>query len=222
MMFDRGIEAAAAHARLQHVPQPQTLLEQGLKLALNVYRGWVSEDAVRTLRKTLLGAGHGDSGETGTHTAMVRGPSGEEIHTDAAGRFRAQFHWDREATGTDADSRWIRYLQETATSQTLARTGWEVFVGYVDGDPDRPVGLGRAINGAMPPTYAQPASKNVMSLKTPSSPSTGGFNELKLDDSAGAQLMSLRAEKDLEKTTHTYTTQIDDLVKHKEGELLEV
>jgi ABC-type multidrug transport system fused ATPase/permease subunit len=47
------------------------LLEQGLKLALNVYRGWVSEDAVRTLRKTLLGAGHGDSSETGTHTAMV-------------------------------------------------------------------------------------------------------------------------------------------------------
>ena len=29
------------------------LLEQALKLALNVYRSWVSEDAVRTLRKTL-------------------------------------------------------------------------------------------------------------------------------------------------------------------------
>ncbi|MDT7794623.1 MAG: hypothetical protein QOD59_4064, partial [Mycobacterium sp.] len=26
----------------------------------------------------------------------------------------------------------------------------------------------------------------------------------------------------LDKTTHTYTTQVDDLVKHKEGELLEV
>jgi ribosome recycling factor len=31
-----------------------------------------------------------------------------------------------------------------------------------------------------------------------------------------------RAEKDLEKSTHTYTSQIDELVKHKEGELLEV
>src|SRR5215468_4730755 len=29
------------------------LLEQILKMALNVYRGWVSEDAVRTLRRTL-------------------------------------------------------------------------------------------------------------------------------------------------------------------------
>jgi ribosome recycling factor len=31
-----------------------------------------------------------------------------------------------------------------------------------------------------------------------------------------------RAEKDLEKTTHQYVRQIDELVKHKEGELLEV
>src|SRR5215813_3152298 len=51
------------------------LLEQSLKLALNVYRGWVSEDAVRTLRRTI----HADSGslgahepqEVGTHAAMV-------------------------------------------------------------------------------------------------------------------------------------------------------
>ena len=65
------------------------LLEQALKLALNVYRGWVSEDAVRTLRRTLREAGlhepaHRDVGreakseanqdddsETGTHAAMV-------------------------------------------------------------------------------------------------------------------------------------------------------
>jgi ribosome recycling factor len=31
-----------------------------------------------------------------------------------------------------------------------------------------------------------------------------------------------RAEKDLDKATHQYVTQIDELVKHKEGELLEV
>ncbi len=55
------------------------LLEQSLKLALNIYRGWVSEDAVRTLRRTLHDAGFqagpdagpGDAEEAGTHTAMV-------------------------------------------------------------------------------------------------------------------------------------------------------
>jgi type VI secretion system secreted protein VgrG len=132
----------------------------------------------------------------GTHTAMVRGPAGEEIHTDRYGRFRAQLHWDREAKGNDEDSRWMRLTQETASSMVLARTGWEMMVGYVHGDPDRPFGLGRAINGQMTPTYGQPANKNVTSIKTPSSPATGGFNEVKLDDSSGSQLMHWRAEKD--------------------------
>ncbi|CAN5901803.1 hypothetical protein BH11PSE3_BH11PSE3_25880 [soil metagenome] len=53
------------------------ILEQGLKLALNIYRGWVSEDAVRTLRLTIEEAGNDAAAdgtpdaEAGTHTAMV-------------------------------------------------------------------------------------------------------------------------------------------------------
>jgi type VI secretion system secreted protein VgrG len=132
----------------------------------------------------------------GSHTARVRGPAGSEIHTDAHGRFKAQFHWDREATGTDADSRWLRMTQETATSMTLARVGWEVAVGYIDGDPDRPIGLSRQMNGVMRPAYALPANKNMMSIKTPSSPASGGYNELKLDDSLGSMGFHLRAERD--------------------------
>jgi hypothetical protein len=45
------------------------LLEQALKLALNVYRAWVSEDAVRGLRKTLEDVEAEDT--AGTHTAMA-------------------------------------------------------------------------------------------------------------------------------------------------------
>jgi ABC-type multidrug transport system fused ATPase/permease subunit len=50
------------------------LLEQGLKLVLNVYRSWVSEDAVRRLRQTLQGvegSNGTDGGAAGTHTAMA-------------------------------------------------------------------------------------------------------------------------------------------------------
>ncbi len=90
----------------------------------------------------------------------------------------------------------IRVLQESATSMGLARTGWELSVAYLDGDPDRPVGVARNINGAMIPTYSQPKNKNMMAINTPSSPATGGYNELKLDDSAGSMGFSLRAEKD--------------------------
>ena len=44
---------------------------------------------------------------------------------------------------------------------------------------------------------------------------------IKKDGDAGEDDVA-RAEKDLDKSTHTYTAQVDELVKHKEGELLEV
>ena len=47
------------------------------------------------------------------------------------------------------------------------------------------------------------------------------LHRIKKDGEAGEDEVS-RAEKDLDKATHTYTNQIDELVKHKEGELLEV
>jgi ABC-type multidrug transport system fused ATPase/permease subunit len=51
------------------------VLEQSLKLALNVYRGWVSEDAVRSLRRAIHAGtrdpGADEAAEVGTHTAMV-------------------------------------------------------------------------------------------------------------------------------------------------------
>jgi type VI secretion system secreted protein VgrG len=171
---------------------------------------------VKTPRPTIGGA----------HTAMVRGPAGEEIHTDRFGRMKAQFHWDREAKSNDEDSRWIRVLQETATSMNLARVGWEMSVAYIDGDPDRPVGYARNINGVMPPAYGQPSNKNLMTVKTPSSPATGGFNEIKLDDSAGSQLFYWRAEKDYqaevkndkrETVGNDETREIDNDLSHTVG-----
>ncbi len=47
------------------------------------------------------------------------------------------------------------------------------------------------------------------------------LSRIKKDGEAGEDEVS-RAEKDLDKSTHQYTNQIDELVKHKEGELLEV
>ena len=47
------------------------------------------------------------------------------------------------------------------------------------------------------------------------------LSRIKKDGEAGEDDVT-RAEKDLDKSTHQYVSQIDDLVKHKEGELLEV
>lgn len=133
----------------------------------------------------------------GTHTAMVRGPEGEEIHTDSWGRAKVQFHWDREATGTDLDSRWMRVLQETSSSMQVARVGWEVSVGYIAGDPDRPLVLSRNINGQMIPSYTQPKHQNRMTIKTETYPGKVGYNEFRLDDSAASQQIYLQAERNL-------------------------
>ena len=47
------------------------------------------------------------------------------------------------------------------------------------------------------------------------------LHRIRKDGEAGEDEVS-RAEKDLDKATQQYVNQIDDLVKHKEGELLEV
>jgi ribosome recycling factor len=47
------------------------------------------------------------------------------------------------------------------------------------------------------------------------------LHRIRKDGEAGEDEVS-RAEKDLDKSTHQYVTQIEELVKNKEGELLEV
>jgi ribosome recycling factor len=47
------------------------------------------------------------------------------------------------------------------------------------------------------------------------------LHRIRKDGEAGEDEV-VRAEKELDKTTHQYVEQIDELVKHKEGELLEV
>jgi len=47
------------------------------------------------------------------------------------------------------------------------------------------------------------------------------LHRIRKDGEAGEDEVG-RAEKDLDKATHNYVTQIEELVKHKEGELLEV
>jgi type VI secretion system secreted protein VgrG len=155
----------------------------------------------------------------GNHTVIVRGPPGEEIHTDPHGRLKAQFHWDREGTETDADSRWMRMAQEVSTSIQLSRVGWEASIAYIDGDPDRPMGLARFINGEMRPSYSQPATKNAMTIKTETYPGKAGFNELRMDDSAGTMRFDVRAERDLSNIVNNDKTETIAVDHHREIKL---
>lgn len=138
-------------------------------------------------------------------TATVTGPLGSEIHTDEHGRVRVQFHWDRGETRTvnapAHSSCWIRVAQTWSGAawgfQFVPRVGMEVLVAFLDGDVDRPVIIGCLPNAANPPPYPLPAGAAKSGIRTRSTPGGGGYNEIAFDDTAGAEALTLRGEKDL-------------------------
>ena len=137
----------------------------------------------------------------GSQTAMVTGPSGEEIYTDEHGRVKVQFHWDRQGKNNEATSCWVRVNQGWAGpgwgAFFVPRIGHEVIVEFEHGDPDRPMVTGRVYNGASPPPVDLPGLKTKSTVRTSSSPGGGGFNELSFEDAAGAEMVHLHAQKDL-------------------------
>jgi type VI secretion system secreted protein VgrG len=145
----------------------------------------------------------------GVESATVVGPPGEEIHTDEFGRVRVQFRWDRETEREQGGSCWLRVSQGWAGGaygmMALPRVGHEVLVGFIEGDPDQPLVVGRVFNGAAPVPYKLPEHKTRSTWKSDSSPGSEGFNELMFEDAKGRELVYVQAERDLEK-----------LVKHDE------
>jgi type VI secretion system secreted protein VgrG len=138
----------------------------------------------------------------GPQTAIVVGPSGEEIHTDEHGRVKVKFHWDREAPGDDKSSCWIRVSQAWAGpgwgALYLPRIGQEVVVDFLEGDPDRPLITGRVYNGHNPPPAELPGARTQSTLRSESSPGGGGFNELRFEDASGQEQIYLHAQKDMD------------------------
>ncbi len=139
----------------------------------------------------------------GIESATVVGPPGEEIHVDEFGRVRIHFHWDRRTTMDDSSSCWIPVSQGWAGtgfgSIALPRVGQEVLVDFLGGDPDRPVITGRVFTNVEKVPYTLPGHKTITVVtKTSSTGGTGGYNEIKAEDKAGRELLSVRAERDME------------------------
>ncbi len=93
---------------------------------------------------------------SGPTTAIVTGPAGQQIHVDQFGRIKVKFHWDRLGQSDATSSAWIRVSIPAGklddTSLYLPEVGTEVIVGFLEGDPNRPVVLGSLYNAAdMPP-----------------------------------------------------------------------
>lgn len=110
----------------------------------------------------------------GLESATVVGPADDEIHTDEYGRVRVHFHWDRESSRDENSSCWLPVSQAWAGAGfggvTVPRIGQEVLVAFLDGDPDRPVVVGRVFTEQQPPPYPMPAGMRLTGLVGKSSP----------------------------------------------------
>ncbi len=138
----------------------------------------------------------------GSQTAVVVGPSGEEIYTDEHGRVKVLFHWDRIGAPDQNASCWIRVAQGWAGGNYgmffLPRIGHEVIVDFLEGDPDKPIVTGCVYNGQHPPPYPLPAEKTKSVIRTNSSTGGGGNNEIRFEDNAGSEQLFIQAQKDFD------------------------
>ena len=137
-----------------------------------------------------------------SQTAIVTGPTAEEIHTDKHGRVKVKFFWDRR-TDDKKDgnmSCWIRVSQNWAGGKWgamhIPRVGQEVIVNFLDGDPDRPIITGRVYHGLNQPPYDLPAEKTKSTVMSSSSKGGDNYNEIRFEDLKGREEIFTHAARD--------------------------
>jgi len=143
----------------------------------------------------------------GTQTALVVSDFRNDGDADKGGnlgRVKVRFFWDRYGS----DSCWARVSTPWAGKgygfQNMPRVGEEVLVQFIEGDPDRPVVVGRVHNAENMPPFKLPASAPFTGLKTLSIDSSGKsvagkWNELRFDDSDGKEQIYFQAQKDFDR-----------------------
>ncbi|RAU40443.1 type VI secretion system tip protein TssI/VgrG [Pseudomonas sp. RIT411] len=136
----------------------------------------------------------------GQQSAVVTGPAGEEIHCDALGRVKVQFHWDREGQADERTSCWLRVASNWAGNRqgalAIPRVGMEVLVGFLEGDPDQPLILGCLYHAEHQPPVQLPRDKTRSTFKSLSSPGGQGYNELRIEDRQGQEEIHVHAQRD--------------------------
>ena len=137
----------------------------------------------------------------GTQTAVVVGPAGEDIYVDKYGRVKVQFFWDQAGKKDEMSSCWVRvsslWAGKTWGAIHTPRIGQEVVVDFLEGDPDRPIIVGRVYNAEQMPPYDLPANSTQSGVKSRSAKagSSANFNEFRFEDKTGSEQVFLHAEK---------------------------
>jgi len=134
----------------------------------------------------------------GPQSAIVVGPKGEEIHADDFGRVKVHFHWDRYDESDEKSTCWVRVSQPWAGKgwggYFIPRIGQEVIVDFLNGDPDRPIIVGRVYNDDQPIPFDSHTQSGFRTRSTPKG-SASNCNEFRFDDNKGSEQVYLHAEK---------------------------
>src|SRR5262249_23097763 len=75
-----------------------------------------------------------------------------------------------------------------------------LLVGFLDGDPDRPIAMQKYYNSDNVPPYALPANKTQGALESSSSPGGAALNSIRAQDSSGGMQLAFNAARDLSVT----------------------
>ncbi len=171
----------------------------------NEFLALPSEVPFRPARRTPAPVVHGPQ------TAVVVGKSGEEIWTDSHGRVKVQFHWDRHGQLDENSSCWLRVATPWAGkgygSLTIPRIGQEVVVGFLEGDPDRPLIVGSVYNAEQTPPLDPTEGGMSQGMISRSTPGGGGFNQISVNDTAGEEGVTVHAQFDMSTTVGNDATE---------------
>lgn len=161
----------------------------------------------------------------GLHTAIVTGPSGEEIYTDEYGRIKVQFHWDRQGQKNEQTTCWVRCVMPWTGKNwgmiSIPRIGQEVVVQFEEGDPDRPICTGMLYNAETKPPYTLPDNMTQTGIVTRSTKqgSAKTFNELIFEDKKDAEFVRMQSEKDYKQIVKNNAEIEIGLEKKDDGDL---
>lgn len=155
----------------------------------------------------------------GVQSAIVVGPANQDIWTDALGRIKVQFHWDRSGKADQNSSCWVRCSSSWAGNQSgsvhVPRKGQEVLIAFISGNPDLPVCTGRVYNQNNLPPWQLPGQQALSGIRSRELVADGGnaaggrSNHLVLDDSEGKIQAQLKSDHQHSQLSLGYIVRID-------------
>ncbi|MBP0590017.1 type VI secretion system tip protein VgrG [Paraburkholderia sp. LEh10] len=148
----------------------------------------------------------------GTEIAVVTGPEGHEMWTNALGRVLCQLAPDRTGKYDHNSFIWLRVMQPWQNRQMgsvfVPRIGSEILVGYVNGNPDMPYIAGSAVNANNRPPWQLPHNQWLSGLRSRERDGSAS-NHLALDDTRGKQQVQLASDHAKSSLSLGYITRID-------------